>query len=116
MSDSNCLFCRIIAGQIPATKVYEDEHSFAFRDINPQAPVHVLLIPKKHIASLKEAGPDDHAVLGHLMLVAGKIASQEGIAESGFRVVANSGADAGQSVFHIHLHVMGGREMAWPPG
>ncbi len=116
MLDSNCLFCRIVAGQIPATKVYEDEHSFAFRDINPQAPVHVLLIPKKHIASLNEARSDDHAVLGHLMLVAGKIAKQEGIAENGFRVVANSGVDAGQSVFHIHLHVMGGREMAWPPG
>ncbi len=116
MSDSNCLFCRIIAGQIPATKVYEDEHSFAFRDINPQSPIHVLLIPKKHIASLNEAGSDDHAVLGHLMLVVGKIATQEGIAESGFRVVANSGVDAGQSVFHVHLHVMGGRSMAWPPG
>lgn len=116
MPDSNCLFCRIAAGQIPSNKVYEDDHSFAFRDINPQAPVHVLLIPKRHIASLKEAGGDDHAVMGHLMLVAGKIAAQEGIAESGFRVVANTGADAGQTVFHIHLHVMGGRPMAWPPG
>lgn len=116
MSDSNCIFCRIIAGQIPATKVYEDDHSFAFRDINPQAPVHVLLIPKKHIASLNEAGSGDHAALGHLMLVAGKIAHQEGIAEDGFRVVANTGADAGQTVFHIHLHVMGGRPMSWPPG
>ncbi|MBS1789307.1 MAG: histidine triad nucleotide-binding protein [Acidobacteria bacterium] len=116
MSESNCLFCRIVAGQIPSTKVYEDEHSFAFRDINPQAPVHVLLIPKKHIASLNEAGSDDHAALGHLMLVAGKIASQEGIADDGYRVVANTGADAGQTVFHIHLHVIGGRPMAWPPG
>ena len=116
MSESNCLFCRIVAGQIPSTKVYEDEHSFAFRDINPQAPVHVLLIPKKHIASLNEAGSEDHPALGHLMLVAGKIASQEGIADGGYRVVANTGADAGQTVFHIHLHVMGGRPMAWPPG
>lgn len=116
MSDSNCLFCRIAAGQIPAEKVYEDEHSFAFRDINPQAPVHVLLIPKRHVISLKEAGSEDHAVLGHLLIVAGKIAAQEGIAESGFRVVVNSGSDAGQSVFHLHLHVMGGRTMAWPPG
>ncbi|MBP6821634.1 MAG: histidine triad nucleotide-binding protein [Acidobacteria bacterium] len=115
-NDSNCIFCRIAAGQIPSNKVYEDDHSFAFRDINPQAPVHVLLIPKRHIASLKEAGADDNAVMGHLMLVAGKIAAQEGIAESGFRVVANTGADAGQTVFHIHLHVMGGRPMAWPPG
>lgn len=116
MSDSNCLFCRIVSGQIPATKIYEDEHSLAFRDINPQAPVHVLLIPKHHVVSLKEAGSDDHGVLGHLLIVAGKIAAQEGIAESGFRVVANSGSDAGQSVFHLHLHVMGGRSMAWPPG
>ena len=116
MSDNSCLFCRIVSGQIPATKIYEDDHSIAFRDINPQAPVHVLLIPKHHIVSLKETGLDDHAVLGHLLVVAGKIAAQEGIAESGFRVVANSGSDAGQSVFHLHLHVMGGRFMAWPPG
>ncbi|MFN0110514.1 MAG: histidine triad nucleotide-binding protein [Blastocatellia bacterium] len=116
MSDSNCLFCKIIAGQIPAAKVYEDDHSFAFRDINPQAPVHVLLIPKKHIASLNEAASEDHAVLGHLLIVAGKIARQEGIADNGFRATINTGADAGQTVFHVHLHVMGGRPMAWPPG
>lgn len=116
MSDSNCLFCRIVAGEIPAAKVHEDEHSLAFRDINPQSPTHVLLIPKKHLASLNEASPDDHAVLGHLMCVAPRIARQEGVADGGFRVVVNTGADAGQSVGHIHLHVMGGRPMAWPPG
>ncbi len=116
MSGNNCLFCRIIAGEIPASKVHEDEHCLAFRDINPQAPVHVLLIPKKHLASLNDAALEDHAVLGHLMCVAPRIARQEGLADGGYRVVANTGADAGQTVWHIHLHVMGGRPMAWPPG
>jgi len=116
MSDRNCLFCRIIAGEIPANKVYEDDHAFAFRDINPQAPVHILLIPKKHIASLNDATPEDHAVLGHLMCLAPRIAKQEGTAHNGFRVVINTGADAGQTVWHIHVHLMGGRPMAWPPG
>lgn len=116
MSDQNCLFCRILAGEIPASKVYEDDHLFAFRDVNPQSPTHVLLIPKKHISSLNEVSAEDHAVLGHLVRIAPQIARQEGIADSGFRVVINTGADAGQSVRHIHLHVMGGRPMAWPPG
>ena len=116
MSDQKCLFCRIMAGEIPASKVYEDDHSFAFRDVNPQAPTHVLLIPKKHIRSLDEASAEDHAVLGHLLLIAPQIARQEGVADNGFRVVVNTGADAGQSVWHIHLHIMGGRPMAWPPG
>lgn len=116
MSENNCLFCRIIVGEIPAAKVYEDDQSFAFRDINPQSPTHVLLIPKKHIASLNEATSDDRVVLGHLMRVASEIARQEGLSESGFRVVANTGADAGQTVWHIHLHILGGRPMTWPPG
>jgi histidine triad (HIT) family protein len=116
MSDPKCLFCRIMTGEIPAGKVYEDDHSFAFRDVNPQAPTHVLLIPKKHISSLNEASAEDHAVLGHLLRVAPQIARQEGVADNGFRVVVNTGADAGQSVWHIHLHIMGGRSMAWPPG
>ncbi len=116
MSESNCLFCKIIDGQIPANKVYEDELSFAFRDINPQAPTHVLLIPKKHIASLNEVGSEDQSLMGHLISVAGQIAVQEKINDKGFRLVINTGADAGQSVFHIHLHVMGGRPMTWPPG
>lgn len=116
MSDQQCLFCRILVGEIPANKVYEDDHSLAFRDVNPQSPTHVLLIPKKHIRSLNESTAEDHAVLGHLLCVAPQIARQEGIADGGFRVVINTGADAGQSVWHIHLHVMGGRPMAWPPG
>jgi histidine triad (HIT) family protein len=116
MSDSNCIFCRIAAGQIPSTKVYEDDDAFAFRDINAQAPTHVLLIPKKHIASLNEASSEDQRLLGHLMSLAPQIAKQEGISDSGFRVVVNTGTEAGQSVWHIHLHVMGGRAMHWPPG
>lgn len=116
MSDSNCIFCKIVDGQIPATKVYEDDLSFAFRDINPQAPTHILLIPKRHIVSLNEISEVDRSLLGHLLMVSGQIAKQEKINDNGFRVVINSGADAGQSVFHIHLHVMGGRPMAWPPG
>lgn len=116
MSENKCLFCRIIAGEIPAAKVYEDDHAFAFRDINPQAPTHVLLIPKKHIASLNEATEKDHAVLGHLLRVAPQIARQEGLSENGYRVVANVGSDAGQTVWHIHLHILGGRPMTWPPG
>jgi histidine triad (HIT) family protein len=112
----NCLFCKIVAGEIPAQKIYEDEHSLAFRDINPQAPVHVLLIPRRHIASLNEATSEDHKLLGHLMCVAPRIAQQEGIAEKGYRTVVNTGAEAGQSVSHIHVHILGGRLMTWPPG
>lgn len=116
MSDSNCTFCKIVNGQIPANKVYEDDLSFAFRDINPQAPTHILLIPKRHLVSLNEVSEVDRSLMGHLLMVSGQIAKQEKINDNGFRVVINSGADAGQSVFHIHLHVMGGRPMAWPPG
>jgi histidine triad (HIT) family protein len=116
MSENNCLFCRIIAGEIPSGKVYEDDQAFAFRDIHPQAPTHILLIPKKHIASLNDATAEDRALLGHLMLVAPQIAGQEGLSENGYRVVANTGADAGQTVWHIHLHLLGGRPMTWPPG
>lgn len=116
MSENTCLFCRILAGEIPSAKVYEDDRAFAFRDIHPQAPTHILLIPKKHIASLNDTLPDDRALLGHLMWVAPQIAAQEGISENGFRVVANIGGDAGQTVWHIHLHILGGRPMSWPPG
>lgn len=112
----NCLFCRIVAGEIPAQKVYEDEHAIAFRDINPQAPTHLLLIPRRHLASLNEAGSDDHKLLGHLLCVAPRLAQQEGIAENGWRAVINTGIEAGQSVFHIHLHILGGRPLGWPPG
>jgi histidine triad (HIT) family protein len=116
MSENNCLFCRIIAGDIPSKKVYEDELAFAFHDINPQAPTHVLIIPKKHIASLNEASQDDQALLGHLTLVTSKLADQLGVVAGGYRSVINTGAGAGQSVWHIHVHLLGGRVMGWPPG
>ena len=116
MSEQSCIFCKIVAGGIPAEKVYEDDGTIAFRDINPQAPVHVLVIPREHIASLDAAGEADAAKLGQLMLAAARVARQEGLSESGYRTVVNTGAGAGQSVFHLHVHVLGGRELAWPPG
>jgi histidine triad (HIT) family protein len=112
----DCLFCRIIAGEIPADIVHQDDRSLAFRDINPQAPTHILVIPREHIESLDEAGQRDEATLGHLLRVAARLANQEGLSESGYRTVVNTGAGAGQSVFHLHLHVLGGRQMNWPPG
>ena len=111
---ANCLFCRIVAKEIPARLVAEDEHCVAFRDINPQAPVHILIIPREHVASLNEA--HDAAMLGRLQLMAASLAKSEGLAERGYRTVINTNADAGQTVFHIHLHLIGGRAMAWPPG
>jgi histidine triad (HIT) family protein len=116
MSENNCIFCRIITGEIPSKKAYEDELAFAFHDINPQAPTHVLIVPKKHIASLNEASKDDQALLGHLTLVASKLADQLGVVDGGYRTVINTGAGAGQSVWHIHVHLLGGRVMGWPPG
>ena len=112
---NDCLFCRIIRGEIPAKKVYEDDRTFAFEDINPQAPTHVLIIPKKHIRGLKEATPEDAELLGYCQLVAAKLGRERGI-EDGYRTVYNVGARAGQSVFHIHLHLIGGRDLKWPPG
>jgi histidine triad (HIT) family protein len=109
------LFGKIIRREIPADIVYEDDLCLAFRDINPQAPTHVLVIPKKEIARLADAGADDQALLGHLMLAAGKIARSLGVADA-FRLVVNNGADAGQSVFHLHLHILAGRKLRWPPG
>jgi histidine triad (HIT) family protein len=109
------LFSKIIAREIPADIVYEDEQCLAFRDINPQAPVHVLLIPKREIAKLADAGEGDAALLGHLMLAAGKVARQLGVGEA-FRLVVNNGAGAGQTVFHLHLHLLAGRPLHWPPG
>ncbi len=108
---SDCLFCKIAAGEIPSTKVYEDEEILAFRDIAPKAPVHILLIPKKHLASLAEAGPEDAALLGKMQLLARQLAEQEGVAESGFRVVANSGPNSGQEVAHLHYHLLGGEPL-----
>ncbi len=110
------LFEKIIAREIPAEIVYEDELVLAFNDINPQAPVHVLVIPKKPIPRIAEAEPDDHQVLGHLLLKAKDIAADLGLHENGFRLVINNGKDAGESVPHLHLHILGGRTMTWPPG
>ena len=112
---SDCLFCKIIEGKIPTKKVYEDDKTFAFQDINPQAPTHVLIIPKKHLVGLKEAEESDAELLGYCQLVAAKIARERGI-EDGYRTVYNVGRDAGQSVFHLHLHLLGGRKLSWPPG
>lgn len=112
----DCLFCRIVAGEIPADIVYQDERSIALRDINPQAPVHVLVIPRDHMESLDDAARNDEALLGHLLRIAARVANDQGLTESGYRTVINTGAGAGQSVFHLHLHVLGGRALAWPPG
>jgi histidine triad (HIT) family protein len=111
----SCLFCRIIRGEIPAKKVYEDDDTFAFEDIQPQGPTHVLIVPKKHLRGLKEAQPDDAELLGHCQLVAAQIARERGI-EDGYRTILNVGPKAGQTVFHLHLHLIGGRSLKWPPG
>jgi histidine triad (HIT) family protein len=113
---SDCLFCKIIDRSIPASIVYEDERVLAFTDINPQAPTHVLVIPKRHIASLLDVSPADDGIVGELVRRAAAIADERGIAAGGFRTVFNTNADAGQTVFHIHLHLLGGRPMHWPPG
>lgn len=110
------IFAKIIRREIPADIVYEDEHCLAFRDINPQAPIHILLVPKVEIPSMAAVGPEHHSVLGHLLLKAASIAEQEGLQTKGYRIVINSGRDAGQTVDHLHLHLLGGRRMEWPPG
>ena len=112
----DCLFCKIIAGDIPYAKVYEDDKVLAFRDIEPQAPVHILIIPKEHIASANELNEENASVVGHIYAVAAKIAKEEGIAEGGYRIVNNCGVDGGQTVGHLHFHMLGGRSLAWPPG
>ena len=112
----DCLFCRIIAGEIPADIVHTDNAAVAFRDINPQAPTHILVAPREHLESLDEATQRDEATLGHLLRVAARVANQEGLSESGYRTVINTGAGVGQSVFHLHVHLLGGRPMNWPPG
>ena len=111
-----CLFCKIVAGEIPSTKVHEDEQFIAFRDINPQAPTHVLIIPRRHIEKVTDLNESEAELLGRMQLLANEIASQEGIVAGGFRTVFNCGAGAGQSVWHIHMHLLGGRPMLWPPG
>jgi histidine triad (HIT) family protein len=113
--NADCLFCKIAAKKIPAKMVYEDSEVFAFADTGPQAPAHILICPKKHIPSLSEAAPEDQAVLGRMQLLAAELARQHGLL-TGYRTVVNSGAGAGQTVFHLHMHLLGGREFAWPPG
>lgn len=112
---NDCLFCRIIAGEIPSKKVYEDEHTYAFEDINPQAPTHVLVVPKKHIRGLKEALAEHAELIGRCHLAAAHIARERGVEDS-YRTVLNVGPGAGQSVFHLHVHLIGGRNLRWPPG
>jgi histidine triad (HIT) family protein len=116
MTEESCLFCKIVAGTIPADLVHQDDRCVVIRDINPQAPTHVLVIPREHIESLNDATQRDEGVLGHLQRVAARVANDMGHEESGYRTVINTGAGAGQSVFHLHVHVLGGRPMNWPPG
>ena len=113
---ADCLFCKIRDGEIPSKAVYQDDQCFAFRDLNPQAQTHVLVVPRKHIATLNDLAPEDEALTGHLMRVAAQIAKDEGHADSGWRTVVNVNRGAGQTVFHIHVHVLGGRPFGWPPG
>jgi len=113
---TDCLFCKIIAREIPASIVYEDDRILAFNDIHPQAPTHVLVVPKRHIATLNELSPEDDQIVGELVRRAAAIAKERGIAAGGFRAVFNTNREAGQTVFHLHLHVLGGRAMHWPPG
>jgi len=113
---SDCIFCKIAAGEIPAELIYEDELVVGFRDLNPQAPTHVLLIPRKHIATINDLQPEDEPIIGRLYSAAAKVAKQEGFAEQGYRTLINCNDDGGQTVFHIHLHLLGGRRMSWPPG
>lgn len=114
--DEKTVFARIADGEVPADIVYQDEQAVAFRDLSPQAPIHVLVIPRKPLRSIAAAGEEDRELLGHLLLVAARVAREQGLEEDGYRVVTNVGRDGGQTVFHLHLHVLGGRPMAWPPG
>jgi histidine triad (HIT) family protein len=116
MSEMDCIFCKIASGEIKADLVYRDDQVAAFRDVKAQAPVHILIVPKQHIPSLAGVGAEQEGILGHIMYVAAQLAEREGIAQGGFRVVMNAGANAGQTVDHIHLHLLGGRGMGWPPG
>ena len=116
MSAENCIFCKIVAGDIPSSKVHEDDVCIAFDDLSPQAPTHILVIPKQHIDSLDKTEADQKATLGHLLLTAADIARSKGFAENGYRVVINTNGDGGQTVFHLHLHLLGGRPFVFPPG
>jgi len=114
--DPNCIFCRIIEKKIPATIVHEDERVIAFKDLNPQAPIHLLIVPKKHIADIHQITTADRELIGHLFFVAKTIAAQNGLDRDGYRMVINNGEGAGQTVFHVHLHLLSGRKFSWPPG
>ena len=116
MADENCLFCKIINGKIPGDFVHQDERCVVIRDTNPQAPTHVLVIPREHLESLDDASQKDEALLGHLLRVGARVANDLGHGEGGYRTVINTGAGAGQSVFHVHVHVLAGRPLGWPPG
>lgn len=113
---ADCLFCKIVAGQIPGNLVFQNDHVVAFRDITPRAPTHVLIVPRRHIDTLNDLTPEDDALVGEVVRAASTIARTEGLAERGYRTVFNCNAEAGQTVFHIHLHLLGGRPMTWPPG
>ncbi|WP_027625039.1 histidine triad nucleotide-binding protein [Clostridium lundense] len=113
---NDCIFCKIISGEIPSEKVYEDELVLSFKDISPEAPAHVLIIPKKHISSLNELKEEDEKIISHVFMVATEIVKKLGIADSGYRIVTNCGEDGGQTVSHIHFHLLGGRSLQWPPG
>ena len=116
MTETSCIFCRIVAGELPAVLVHQDREVVAFRDIDPRAPVHILVVPRQHIASIANMGDADGSIIGRLFVVARTVAADAGLAESGYRLVINSGPDAGQTVDHVHLHVLGGRPLKWPPG
>jgi histidine triad (HIT) family protein len=113
---ADCLFCKIVAGQIPASIVFQNDHVVAFKDITPRAPTHMLVVPRRHIATLNDLAPDDDALVGEMIRAAASLAKEQGLQERGYRTVFNCNADAGQTVFHIHLHLLGGRPMTWPPG
>lgn len=115
-ASTSCVFCRIVSGEIPAQRVHEDEAIIAFDDANPQAPVHTLVVPREHIPTLNDLGPDHEGLAGRMILIAKAIAAKKGLAQRGYRLVWNCLAEAGQSVFHLHLHILGGRTMRWPPG
>ena len=113
---SDCIFCKIVAGEIPSDIVFEDDICLAFKDINPDAPTHILIVPKEHIATLNDLTPEHESTVGHILLVAKTVAGQLGVDAGGYRVVANCNSDGGQVVFHVHFHLLGGRQLSWPPG
>ena len=116
MAEQDCIFCRIVEGTLPADVVHQDHAALVFRDLNPQAPTHLLVIPKEHLDSLDDIGRKDEPLLGHLLRVASRVANEQGLSEGGYRTVINTGAAAGQSVLHLHIHLLGGRQLNWPPG